>query len=124
MPIISRSPVYNLSVVLKATGLNADVLRAWERRYKLPQPQRTPGGHRLYSDYDIEVVKWLRALQAEGLSISRAAELWRNIIAAGRDPLEEYSAANTPAVNPVPGPETQIEILRSHWLEACLAETR
>ena len=121
MPIISRSPVYNLSVVLKATGLNADVLRAWERRYKLPQPQRTPGGHRLYSDYDIEVVKWLRALQAEGLSISRAAELWRNIIAAGRDPLEEYSAANTPAVNPVPGPETQIEILRSHWLEACLA---
>ncbi len=121
MPIISRSPVYNLSVVLKATDLKADVLRAWERRYKLPQPQRSPGGHRLYSDYDIEVVKWLRVRQAEGLSISRAADLWKDIIAAGRDPLAEYSPANTLSANPSPAAETRIEILRSHWLEACLA---
>ena len=45
--MISQSPAYNLMVVLKETGLKADVLRAWERRYQLPSPQRTPGGHRL-----------------------------------------------------------------------------
>ena len=93
MPSISQSPAYNLKVVLKETGLKADVLRAWERRYNLPQPQRTPGGHRLYSEYDIEIVKWLRTRQAEGLSISRAVELWKETIAAGNDPLVDYTPA-------------------------------
>ena len=121
MPAYSRSPLYNLSVVLKATSLKADVLRAWERRYELPQPQRTPGGHRLYSDYDIEVVKWLIARQAQGLGISRAVELWKEIMAAGRDPWAEYSPASAPTVTPLAAADTRIEILRSHWLEACLA---
>jgi methanogenic corrinoid protein MtbC1 len=121
MPVISRSPVYNLSVVLKETDLKADVLRAWERRYALPQPQRTSGGHRLYSDYDIQVVKWLRARQAEGLSIRRAVELWKEIITSGRDPLMDYSRANAPTVNLPPAADTRIEILRNNWLEACLA---
>ena len=40
-------PTYNLKVVLKQTGLKADTLRAWERRYGLPKPVRTPGRHRL-----------------------------------------------------------------------------
>lgn len=122
MPSISRSPAYNLKAVLKETGLKADVLRAWERRYALPRPQRTPGGHRLYSAFDIETVKWLRARQAEGLSISRAVELWKEIIEGGNDPLVEYSPANTPpAPDRLPVPDTRIGILRQNWLEANLA---
>ena len=62
MPI-SQTPAYNLKVVLKETGITADALRAWERRYGLPMPERTSGGHRLYSHYDIETVKWLIARQ-------------------------------------------------------------
>ena len=90
MTSISQAPIYNLKAVLKETNLKPDVLRAWERRYELPAPQRTAGGHRLYSAYDIETVKWLRARQAEGLSISRAVDLWRDMVAAGRDPLAAY----------------------------------
>ena len=63
----STTPAFNLKVVLKETGLAADTLRAWERRYGMPMPQRTPGGHRLYSERDIEVIKWLMARQSEGL---------------------------------------------------------
>jgi DNA-binding transcriptional MerR regulator len=122
MSSISRSPVYNLKAVLKETGLKADVLRAWERRYNLPQPQRTLGGHRLYSEYDIEIVKWLRTRQAEGLSISRAVELWKATIAAGNDPLVEYSPAITSLAPERLSPaDTRIEKLRQHWLEANLA---
>ena len=55
----STTPAFNLKVVLKETGLAADTLRAWERRYGLPSPNRTAGGHRLYSQRDIETVKWL-----------------------------------------------------------------
>ena len=122
MSTFNQSPAYNLKAVLKETGLKADVLRAWERRYELPHPQRTPGGHRLYSEYDIQTIKWLRARQAEGLSISRAVELWKEMAEAGSDPLEKYSPAkphSTPERLPVAG--TRIETLRNSWLQAVLA---
>lgn len=118
--MISKAPVYNLNAVLKETGLKADVLRAWERRYELPKPQRSQGGHRLYSDYDIALVKWLRARQSEGLSISRAVDLWREIIARGRDPLEEFEPAALPASEPRAFMDTRIEMIRSQWLQACM----
>ena len=86
----SKTPTYNLSAVLQETGLKADLLRAWERRYDLPKPCRTQGGHRLYSAYDIEVIKWLVARQTEGLSISRAADHWRSLTESGLDHLAHY----------------------------------
>ena len=122
MPTFSQSPVYNLKAVLKETGLKADVLRAWERRYELPQPNRTPGGHRLYSRYDIETVKWLIARQAEGLSISRAVRLWKESVEAGADPLAEIALASAhPATEQPSAMDTRIEILRHNWLEAARA---
>ncbi len=118
--MISHTPVYNLMVVLKETGLKADVLRAWERRYDLPHPQRTSGGHRLYSDYDIATVKWLKNRQVEGLSISRAAQLWKDVLAAGRDPLEDAGRAKV-SPSPASAGGTSIEILLQQWLEGCKA---
>jgi len=120
--MLSQTPTYNLMVVLKETGLKADVLRAWERRYDLPHPQRSPGGHRLYSEYDIAVVKWLKNRQAEGVSISRAVSQWKELVAAGRDPLAESPVAKTtasPAFPAVAG--TSLELLRQRWVEGCLA---
>ncbi|MCS7247616.1 MAG: MerR family transcriptional regulator [Anaerolineales bacterium] len=111
------TPAFNLKVVLKETGIRPDTLRAWERRYGIPKPQRSPGGHRLYSQRDIETIKWLMARQAEGLSIARAVELFRTQIAQGRDPLAEVEET-TP--QPIAPPGT-LESLRQSWLSACLA---
>src|SRR5512134_1551923 len=92
----STTPAFNLKVVLKETGLAADTLRAWERRYGLPSPNRTAGGHRLYSQRDIETIKWLMKRQEEGLSISRAVDMWNEKIASGAGPLAEaFQAAPT-----------------------------
>src|SRR5512145_2746366 len=85
--MVSTTPAFNLKVVLKETGIAADTLRAWERRYGLPMPQRSAAGHRLYSQRDIETIKWLLKRQAEGLSISRAVDLWNEQMASGSDPL-------------------------------------
>ena len=71
-----NTPIYNLKAVVRQTGLKPDTLRAWERRYGLPSPQRTESGHRLYSQHDVEVIKWLTERQNEGLSIGRAIDLW------------------------------------------------
>jgi MerR family transcriptional regulator, light-induced transcriptional regulator len=118
------TPLYNLSLVLNETGLKPDVLRAWERRYNLPKPVRSSGGHRLYSRQDIETVKWLQARQAEGMSIKRATDLWKELGSAGQDPIKEYKPGVTfiPDYPPVEG--MQMDILRSKWLEACLVYDR
>ena len=118
---LSQTPAYNLKVVLKETGIAADTLRAWERRYRLPLPQRTPGGHRLYSQHDIHLVKWLMARQAEGLSISRAVDLWHELLASGTDPLSESPAARPSDPGVLPVANASLQALRAEWLAACLA---
>jgi methanogenic corrinoid protein MtbC1 len=118
----STTPAFNLKAVLKETGLAADTLRAWERRYGLPVPQRSPGRHRLYSQRDIETIKWLMKRQAEGLSISRAVDQWNEQLAAGIDPLLGSAPAISAFAVPVQYqiPNTTLDTLRTQWVEACL----
>jgi methanogenic corrinoid protein MtbC1 len=118
----STTPAFNLKVVLRETGLGADTLRAWERRYGLPVPNRSAGGHRLYSQRDIETIKWLMKRQTEGLSISRAVDLWNEQIVSGVDPLAgpAQTALVTAAIMPVQAPDTNLDSLRTRWIEACM----
>ena len=41
---------YPLGVVVRLTGLSADVIRVWERRYSVVSPDRTGSRRRLYSE--------------------------------------------------------------------------
>lgn len=118
---ISQTPTYNIKVVLNKTGIAADTLRAWERRYGLPAPQRTAGGHRLYSDYDVETIKWLLSKQEEGLTISRAVDLWNEQIASGTDPLAGVVSTDSisPLAVPPPAPDSNLDTFRAEWIEAC-----
>ncbi len=114
---VYRDPIFNLKAVVEATGITDDTLRAWERRYGLPDPERTPAGHRIYSQRDIDTVKWLAARQDEGLRISRAVKLWRSLEEKGQDPLR---AMRLPAETPEPTGEQLVD-LREAWVAGCLA---
>jgi DNA-binding transcriptional MerR regulator len=113
-----HQPMFNLKAVIHETGLTPATLRAWERRYGLFKPQRSPGGHRLYTLHEIEMLKWLVARQAEGLSISHAIELWRSL------------EKSPPGAYPVTTPGTALaatsasgvvlDQLRDNWIRACL----
>jgi DNA-binding transcriptional MerR regulator/methylmalonyl-CoA mutase cobalamin-binding subunit len=72
---ISNEPSYNAKAVTMQTGVTAATLRAWERRYGILLPDRTAGGHRLYSERDIAAIKWLKEHIEQGLTISRASAL-------------------------------------------------
>jgi methanogenic corrinoid protein MtbC1 len=118
-----EEPLFNLKAVVQQTGLKPDTLRAWERRYGIPVPQRSPGGHRLYSQRDISTIRWLMERQREGMSIKRAVELWRQISDDGRDPLRTTSPLAAGAVA-TPTPQVAggtVAELRESWLMACLA---
>jgi methanogenic corrinoid protein MtbC1 len=64
-----------IQVVAKRTGLTADVLRIWERRYQAVEPTRLPNGRRTYSDADVERLRLLRLATLGGRSISQVAGL-------------------------------------------------
>jgi len=64
-----------IQVVVRRTGLTPDVLRVWEKRYGVVRPGRSGGGHRLYSDADVERLLLLSRVTAAGRRISRMAEL-------------------------------------------------
>ena len=66
---------YLISTVAKRSGVKADLIRAWERRYEAVIPSRTDGGHRVYSDLDIARLKLLNQATTEGHSISQIAQL-------------------------------------------------
>jgi methanogenic corrinoid protein MtbC1 len=88
-------------------------------------PQRTAGGHRLYSEQDVEIIKWLQARQNDGLSISRAVEMWKDKTAQGQDPLAgslqfNGQSASQSRASTLALAKTGIDELRSQWLSACL----
>ena len=59
----------------RRTGVKPDLLRAWERRYGLLEPQRTSGGFRLYPEAAVARVEAMRSHLAEGLSAAQAARM-------------------------------------------------
>jgi len=118
----SENPTFNLKAVISETGLKPDTIRAWERRYGLPTPARTAGGQRIYSEQDILALKWLIARKGEGLNISRAVRLWRQLEADGQNPYLAFPGrpdGGSQASSPLQ-PGKSLEGARQAWVDACL----
>jgi DNA-binding transcriptional MerR regulator len=59
----------------RRVGESPELLRAWETRYELVKPERTPGGLRLYSEQDERRVRVMRHHINAGLAASEAARM-------------------------------------------------
>ncbi|HXV40112.1 MAG TPA: MerR family transcriptional regulator [Steroidobacteraceae bacterium] len=64
-----------IRTISSLTGVHAVTLRAWERRYGLIRPARTPKGHRLYTHQHVERIRRVLALMERGVPISRVRDL-------------------------------------------------
>ncbi|MEQ9845397.1 MerR family transcriptional regulator [Pectobacterium brasiliense] len=66
---------YSIGEFSRLCGINATTLRAWQRRYGLLKPMRTDGGHRLYSDDDVQqalkILDWVK----KGVPVSQVKPL-------------------------------------------------
>lgn len=65
---------YRIRTVSEMTGINAATLRAWERRYGVPEPKRTESAYRLYSDDDVALIRRLKELVDSGMAPAQAAQ--------------------------------------------------
>lgn len=61
--------------VARQTGVNAVTLRAWERRYGLIKPQRTPKGHRLYDQSHVARIKHILTWLNRGVAVGQVGQL-------------------------------------------------
>jgi MerR family transcriptional regulator/heat shock protein HspR len=64
----SDRAVYVISVAAELAGMHPQTLRIYERR-GLVQPARTSGGNRRYSDTDIERLRRIQDLAADGMNL-------------------------------------------------------
>jgi DNA-binding transcriptional MerR regulator len=63
-------------MITKRLGIPSVTIRAWENRYGVVKPARTEGGHRIYSDEDLQALLWLKEQVVErGMPISQAAKM-------------------------------------------------
>jgi DNA-binding transcriptional MerR regulator len=100
-----------IQVVARRTGLTADVLRAWEKRYGVVEPGRSEGGRRLYSDDDIERLRLLRRASAAGRRISQIARLSRRQLVDLVQEDEREEAVTE--IEPAPGEAMAVELLNA-----------
>ncbi|WP_085873938.1 MULTISPECIES: MerR family transcriptional regulator [unclassified Nocardioides] len=68
--------VFAISVAAAMVSMEIQNLRVYERR-GLVDPERTPGGSRLYSPHDIDRLHRIRELLADGLNLAGIAHVMR-----------------------------------------------
>ncbi len=79
--------MYTIKEASARTGVGAPLIRAWERRYGVVKPTRTPAGYRLYDDATLRVLLAMRSLVESGWTASEAARA----IAAGEVSVDEVA---------------------------------
>jgi CheY-like chemotaxis protein len=86
--------VYSIGAVARMLGLAAATIRNWEERYGTIVPERSAGGHRLYSRDQMERLRFVAVEVARGLSAADAHRLLAERSEVGR-PFDHGGLAHT-----------------------------
>jgi CheY-like chemotaxis protein len=76
-------PVYSIGAVSRMLGIPTATLRTWQERYGVVVPERSEGGHRLYSRDQVEQLRYLVDQLAAGMSPADGHRLLQERLAAG-----------------------------------------
>ena len=92
--------VYSIGAVARMLDVPAATIRNWEERYGMIVPERSPGGHRLYSRDQVEQLRFVAAEVSRGLSAADAHRL-----------LAEQSEAGQPVTSDGPSGGARLLVL-------------
>lgn len=107
---MERFPIRTLA---ELSGVATSTLRAWERRYGLLHPERTPKGHRLYSQADTQRVLKILDLLNDGHSLGKIAQML--------SPEKQITGTSEPAV--ATGDTTEMSSVWHNFIQASLEAT-
>lgn len=65
--------MYTIKRAAELTAIPVATLRAWEKRYGVVSPTRSDNGYRVYSEADLDVLRAMNALVADGWTPAQAA---------------------------------------------------
>jgi DNA-binding transcriptional MerR regulator len=109
-----REPrMFSIGAVTRMTGISEATLRVWERRYHFPHTERTPSGHRLYSQEDVQQVQWVKLRIDEGMRTGQAIR--------ARQHTHRATAVTAALHDPLPAPapsDPQLAAICSRLLDA------
>ncbi len=100
--------MYTISEASARTGVGASLIRAWERRYGVIVPRRTPTGYRLYDDANLRTLDTMRELVDGGWTASEAA---RAILAGEVDVGEMPEGRSPPPSATSPGSRNRARLV-------------
>lgn len=75
MDEVSDDAIHPIGVAAERAGITPDVIRAWERRYGVVDPNRDEAGRRVYTSADIARLRLLARATEGGHSIGQVVEL-------------------------------------------------
>lgn len=113
---------FRIHVVAELVGVSENLLRAWERRYQLVTPARSPSGYRAYSNEDVELLRKVKRLTDDGMAIGDVARQLPQLRAAvareaAQRPVDAPDERPLAPVVPLP-----VQTLAG-WRQAMLAST-
>jgi DNA-binding transcriptional MerR regulator len=102
----TEQKLYRIGEVSRLTELKPFVLRYWESEFPMLEPVKSPSGHRMYRQEDVDLVfKIKRLLYDEGFTIAGA-----------RRHLRENGAAASETISSAPHNENSGELLSRKML--------
>ena len=94
---VSR-PIYSIGAVARMVGVSATTIRTWEERYGLVVPERSPGGHRLYTRDQVEQLRFVKSELESGAQPGTAHRLLADRLERGAPLASMMDGAKAPAV--------------------------
>ena len=87
--------VYSIGAVARMLDVPAATIRNWEERYATVVPERSEGGHRLYSRDQVEQLRFVAAEVSRGLSAADAHRLLGEQGEAGQPMMSDGQSGGT-----------------------------
>lgn len=78
----------NIGELAKLSGVNAKLVRHYESIGLIPKASRTDSGYRIYTETDVQFLRFIRRARSLGFSmkeIKKLIGLWRNKARASRE---------------------------------------
>ena len=115
-----------IGAVARATGLSADTLRVWQKRYGFPVPERRPSGHRLYSPADVRRLRRISEALSRGHRPGQVVPLAEARLQSLLDETGARSAVlprgeGRPGFRAVPPPGSLLPLVRRHDAPSLIA---